>query len=369
MDNAHLAISLITLGDPDQLTGGYLYHRRMADAAAAHDAHIRFVSLPTRRFPLPALHARQALRQAQQRGSDLVVVDSIVAAFLGPALALRPPPLPLVAILHQPPGGIDHAWPRARLQAGLDRLAYRRAARLILASAALAADLPADLRDRAVVVAPGSDTGPPPSILLDLRRGRRLALLYVGNWVPRKGLLELLAAVAALPPQAVTLHLAGRDDIDPGYAARVRARLARPDLAGRVVVHGHLNRCQVNALYHSSDAFALPSIREPYGTAYGEAMAAGLPVVGWRAGNLPHLAQHGREALMAAPGDINGLTTALRRLADDELYRHRLAAAARQRATALPTWEQSADQLFTTLQAVARQGTNRGHSGPVLPSW
>ena len=44
-------------------------------------------------------------------------------------------------------------------------------------------------------------------------------------------------------------------------------------------------------LYRSADVFVLPSYREPYGTVYGEAMAAGLPVVGWRAGNLPNLAR------------------------------------------------------------------------------
>jgi glycosyltransferase involved in cell wall biosynthesis len=27
--------------------------------------------------------------------------------------------------------------------------------------------------------------------------------------------------------------------------------------------------------------FALASVQEPYGTVYGEAMAAGLPVIGW----------------------------------------------------------------------------------------
>jgi glycosyltransferase involved in cell wall biosynthesis len=202
-------------------------------------------------------------------------------------------------------------------------------------------------------VPPGRDTGPPPPVADDLRRGRRAALLYVGNWVPRKGLLELLTAVAALPADAATLHLAGRHDIDRGYAARAHARLAQPDLVGRVVVHGPLDRAQVSALYHGADVFVLPSILEPYGTAYGEAMAAGLPVVGWRAGNLPHLATHEREGLILPPGDVSGLTAALRRLIDDEPYRRCLSRAAQRRAAALPTWEESAGQLFSMLRAVA----------------
>ena len=56
-------------------------------------------------------------------------------------------------------------------------------------------------------------------------------------------------------------------------------------------------------------------------------MAAGLPVVGWRAANLPHLAEDGREGLLATPGDVAGLSHALRRLAEDEDLRRRLAAS------------------------------------------
>jgi glycosyltransferase involved in cell wall biosynthesis len=350
-----LSVSLITLGDPEQLTGGYLYHRRMADAAPAHDACVRFVSFPALPSLLPTVRAGAVLRLACAPGIDVVVLDSIAAAFVAPRLALRPPRIPLVAILHQPPGGMDHGRIRTLVQAALDRAAYRRAAAIVLASAALAPQLPVAWRPRAIVIPPGRDTAPPPAVTSDLRGGRRTAMLCVGNWVERKGLLELLDAVAALPHDAATLHLAGRDDVDRTYAARVHQRLAQPDLAERVVAHGPLDRDRIGALYHGADVFVLPSVREPYGTAYGEAMAAGLPVVGWRAGNLPHLATHDREGLVLPPGDVDALTAALRRLADDAPYRRRLGEAARRRAEALPTWDDSAGRLFNTLRAVAAQ--------------
>ena len=34
VNHPHLVLPLITLGDPRRLSGGYLYHLRMADAAA-----------------------------------------------------------------------------------------------------------------------------------------------------------------------------------------------------------------------------------------------------------------------------------------------------------------------------------------------
>ena len=104
-----LVVSLVTLGSPEQLTGGYLYHRRMADAAASHDARIDFVSARTGRNPLSAA-----------RG-DVILVDSIAAAQVAPWLWARPYGRPLGAILHQPPGGIDHGAFRRVAQQALDR--------------------------------------------------------------------------------------------------------------------------------------------------------------------------------------------------------------------------------------------------------
>ena len=354
-----MLVSLVTLGDPERLTGGYLYHRRMAELARDHGAEIRFVSVPDRTFPLPALAGPAVLRRA--RPADVVVLDSIAAAFLGPWLALRRPPVPLVGSLHQPPGGIDHGRARRAVQAPLDRLAYGRAALLLVASQALAeqveaAGLPAG---RIRVVPPGRDVAAAPAAPAgDLRGGRRAALLCVANWIERKGILETLEAVARLDSGAATLHLAGDDLANPGYAAAVRARLARPDLADRVVVHGPVAIEQVAALYQAADVFVLPSLREPYGTVWGEAMAAGLPVVGWRAGNLPHLASD-QEALLVPPGDVEALSRALALLAADQPLRRRMGEAARRRAASRPTWRESAGRFFDSLREAVAAGPPR----------
>jgi glycosyltransferase involved in cell wall biosynthesis len=348
-------VALLTLGDPATTTGGYLYHRRIADRAAAHRARVRFLSFPERRFPLPALVAPALLRAVARHHTDVVLVDSIATAYLGVWPLRRRLSRPLVGILHQPPGGIDHTGPRRWLQRILDLRVYRQAARLVVASADLAEAMRrAGLPDRLLrVVPPGRDVAPAPvSPGIDMRAGRRASVLSVGNWVARKGLLDLLEAVAGLPPEAVTLHLVGNTDAEPAYAMRVRARLAAPDLAGRVVVHGLRSEAEVAGFYAAADMFALASTREPYGTVYGEAMAAGLPVVGWAAGNLPHLARHGVEGLAVPPGDRPALAAALCTLAFDESLRRRMGAAAARRAADFPTWDDTARMLFTELHAV-----------------
>ena len=74
-----LSVSLITLGDPGQLTGGYLYHRRMAEAAPAHNVRLQFVSFPALPFPLPAARAGVVLRRASSL-ADVLILDAVKIA-------------------------------------------------------------------------------------------------------------------------------------------------------------------------------------------------------------------------------------------------------------------------------------------------
>jgi glycosyltransferase involved in cell wall biosynthesis len=344
------------MGDPNRRTGGYRYHRMMASAAADHRAEVRFASLPALPWPIPALPAARALRTAAE-GSDAVLLDSIAAAFAAPWIGrLR---TPVVAVVHQPPGGLHGGRVRRVAQRRLDGIAYRSAAGVIATGEGLVDDLreigvPAD---RIAVVPPGSDlpvaSGPP----LDLRRGRAASVLCVANWTPLKGIFELVDAFATLPEDAATLWLVGATDADPAYTERVHRRVAAPDLSGRVVVRGSVPVDEVGRLYRSADVFALCSFVDAYGMAWAEAIAAGLPVVGWRAGNLPRLAEHDREALMAEPGDLAGLASALRAITTDSMVRERLAASARRRAETLPTWRASADLFFASVREFLQDRT------------
>lgn len=304
------------------------------------------------------------LARARRMGTDVLVIDSICATFTWPWFVAGPPPMPTVAMLHQPPGGVDHGRTRRALQVRLDRFVYGRVDRLLLASDSLAHALAREgvQRERMAVVPPGRDAAGPESAAeggegaspMDLRRGRRAAFLCVANWLPPKGIDSLLEAFSRLPPDAGTLHLVGDDRASPAHGEQLWERLRRPDLRDRVVVHGPVSRRQVAALYRSADVFALPSLREAYGTVYGEAMAEGLPVVGLRIGNLPYLADDDREGLLVEPGDLDGLATALAQLADDEDLRTRLGTAARARAQARPTWDETARMFFGELRRVVR---------------
>jgi glycosyltransferase involved in cell wall biosynthesis len=365
-------VTLLTVGDPQRVTGGYLFHRRLADRAQRLGADVTFVSIPDLPLAWAIATGPRWLRTAAMRTADVLVLDSIAAAPAAPWLGRIA--APVVGMLHQPLGGMDaHRLGRA-VRVPFDRRAYRACSVLMVASDWLAQQLAGAGLERARlrVVPPGKDLDAVGSRARDVepnqgaafRNGRLIAALCVANWLPRKGVLELLDAVARLPDEVVTLHLVGDTATQGRYADAVRERIKSGELRDRVVVHGVIPPQAVERMYRTVDVFVLPSFEEPYGTVWGEAMAAGLPVIGWRAGNLPFLADHGTEGLLAPVGDVPTLASFIDRTARDATLRASMAGAAARRAEARPTWDATAERFFTIIDEVLTAHRGPGRTVP-----
>lgn len=167
-------------------------------------------------------------------------------------------------------------------------------------------------------------------------------VLAVARLYPRKGirlLLEAFARVAASCP-AVRLEIAGDGLLRPEIEARIR----RHPAAGRITLHGQVERASLPALYRRASVFCLPSRHETFGFAFLEAMAAGRPVVALGTTAVPEMVIHGETGLLAADDDPDRLAALLGRLLDDPAECARLGAGARQRAREY-TWERTGEQL------------------------
>ena len=289
-------------------------------------------------------------------GCDVAVVDSILAAETVPWLGVARR-FPIAASIHQPPGGVEPADPARR---ALDLKAYAKMDLLIVASDSLEAALESDKLGPPIrVVPPGRDVEGSDEYIDDsvrdrrqkeMRRGRGASFLSVANWVPHKGVVELIDALDSVPENLLTLHLVGDTEAHPSYVRKVRRQIERHGLQETVVVHGKVPRHEMAALYAGADVFVAPSFQDAYATAVGEAMAMALPVVGWDAGNLPFLATDGVEGRVLPTGDIKALAGAMSELASDETLRSRLGGAALRRARSRPTWDESAAMFFGALR-------------------
>lgn len=200
-------------------------------------------------------------------------------------------------------------------------------------------------------------------------------IVFVGQMIPWKGPDLVLDAVAEMVSRGidVTADLVG--DIDgwesptwTGYHARLRARAAEPDLAGRVRFLGR--REDVPALLASAAVHCVPSRpeqREAFGVVVVEAKEAGVPSVVTPYGGMPELIEHGRDGWVCADATVPSIVEGLAYFLTDAARRQQAAQAARRSAHRVSrdafatAWREAFG--MTAERAVASATTAESHAG------
>lgn len=141
-----------------------------------------------------------------------------------------------------------------------------------------AASLPKLPHAGAVVVKNGVEV---PSSLPERqwRPDGRLRLLYLGRLAPKKGienLLEAMALFAEDPGIDLTLYGAGDEEYTASLKAHAR-KLGLPE--SRVHFSGHVDGSAKSQAFLQADVFVLPSFSENFGVVVAEALASELPVI------------------------------------------------------------------------------------------
>jgi D-inositol-3-phosphate glycosyltransferase len=165
-----------------------------------------------------------------------------------------------------------------------------------------------------------------------LRRHGRLRLVTVGRLVPRKGVADVIAALALVSGAELVVvggPPAADLDRDP-EVRRLYDEAARHGVASRVTFTGSLPRHAVATVLRSADIVVCAPWYEPFGIVPVEAMACGVPVVGTAVGGLLDTVVPGVTGLLVPPRDPDALARAVRILASGPAVRAamgRLAAA------------------------------------------
>jgi glycosyltransferase involved in cell wall biosynthesis len=193
---------------------------------------------------------------------------------------------------------------------------------------------------------------PIPRIPVDPSAGGPLRVLFLGRIGDRKGVFDLLEAVASLLHSGVDLRL---DIGGNGEIQRLRSAIARRGLADRARFHGWIRGPEKDRLMRKSGLLALPSRAEGMPMTLLEAMALGLPVLATPVGGVPELVRHGENGLLAPPGDRAALAAGLRRLTDPSLRKElgRKARETVQRDHDLSRLVRRLDRLYESLGPAA----------------
>ncbi|MFF5175456.1 glycosyltransferase [Micromonospora sp. NPDC000089] len=178
-------------------------------------------------------------------------------------------------------------------------------------------------------------------------RDRRARILSVGGLSPAHGQEDLIRAMRLVgdaelviaggpPPEQLGTHAEAR---------RLRELAERTGVAGQVRLVGAVPHDQMATWYRSADVVACTPHYAAAGRVSLEAMACGVPVVGYAMGGIADAVVDEVTGKLVPPGDVRTLGVTLRRLLADNAGRFAYGHAAVDRVRCSYTWERTAGAL------------------------
>lgn len=325
--------------DPDIArlpTGGNRYNAAVRTAWSAHDTCTTSTSW-----------AEAA------RAADAWIVDSLLVRDDGllDAWAAGPPAVLMAHYLHlADPNESDTAAAREeadRLSLFAGYVAPSQAVKQALCAHGAA--------PRDVVVAP-------PGLHRTFRTGRDARepalhtpprLLSVANRLPNKQLLPCLYMLERMADVPWQWTVIGDETLDPDYAATFAKAVAASPVADRITVHGAASSETVRAAYARTDVVLCPSRFETSGMVAREALAAGVPVLGFQVGGLPETLGPLAEAGLVPAGDFQALRIRLRAVLTEPRLHTQMAWQAVRASRGAPCWAETACRIRQLVQLVA----------------
>ena len=149
----------------------------------------------------------------------------------------------------------------------------------------------------------------------------------VAQFVSRKGHWVLVHALAILKGRGVkpSVVLFGRGPMRENVAALAEAA----GVAGQIRFAGF--RDDLHEWLGSFDFCVHPALKEGLGVAALQAGAAGVPVVGGKAGGIPEVIEDGKTGILCPPGDAGALAMAIAGLLADPDAARAMGSRARER--------------------------------------
>jgi glycosyltransferase involved in cell wall biosynthesis len=179
-------------------------------------------------------------------------------------------------------------------------------------------------------------------------------ILYVGSLEKRKGIADLLRAVALVKRvrRKCSLQVIGRGTEE--YTKSLRELCEREGITNDVQFLGFQPADQIAQRHLQAQVFVLPSENENSPNALAEAMVSGMPVIATRVGGIPSLVDDGQTGLLVPWGDPNALAEKIDWLLAHPQERERLGLNARRIARDRHNPDRVAEQTVDAYQEILR---------------
>ena len=177
-----------------------------------------------------------------------------------------------------------------------------------------------------------------------------LDIVFVGNVIPRKGVMTLLDALEGLSGEW-RATIVGSHDADPSYARTVRRTVDRHEAAARIEVVGAVSDDRLETVLTEAHVLAIPSRRESFGMVYLEAMEYGTVPIATTVGGSREFVVDGYNGRLVPPDDPVALQGILHELLTDRDELAALGARALETAEYHTTWAASMSRVRQFLRS------------------
>jgi len=358
-------VGLVVYGGLAERSGGYRYDRKLVEHLRSRGEEVEVIAIPRRTYPRHLTDTlSRSLRRRLDRPFDVLLQDELCHPSLWRHNPRLEEPDTIVALVHL----LRSGGPPARL----DPL-YRRVERRYLETvdAAVCTSRDTRTRTRALAALPATVAHPAgreegaaitPEQVAKRARNDPFRVLFVGNLLPRKGVLTLLEALESFGGIWRADVVGGA--ADSSHAARLE-RAARGEFPGRVALHGAVPDGALRRLFARADVIAVPSTYEGFGMVYLEAMEYGVVPVASSVGGADEIVADGINGCLVPPDDPAALRATLSDLRDDRETLARRGRCALRTAAAHPSWAASMERVREFLRECVgrRDGQTRGDVG------
>jgi glycosyltransferase involved in cell wall biosynthesis len=188
----------------------------------------------------------------------------------------------------------------------------------------------------------------------------RLRLVCVSRLIPRKGIEDLLRALAGNIKVECELTVAGEGPID----AELKGLAATLGISDRVKFVGYKSPEELSQCYVDADAFVLPTRSDAFANVILEAMAAALPVIATNVGGVAEAVVDGETGLLVEPRQPDQLASAIGVLANDRNLAERYGRAGQKRALKHFTWTSISDRYIEAYSEACETVVGRVFEAP-----
>ncbi len=137
--------------------------------------------------------------------------------------------------------------------------------------------------------------------------------LYAGDLIPRKGVMHLVKAFAAVVsdfPHAKLLII-GKEE-NQKYAADVKNQVQKLGLEEHIQFLPRLPQQELAGYMGQASVFVFPTYSEGLPRVVFEAMSTGLPILSTAVSGIPEIVREGETGILLQPGDEAGLSKNMR---------------------------------------------------------